>query len=102
MNKDEIMNMPAGREMDALIARHVIFDDVSGGVEDVDMETETVVVHDGGFWFDYYSTTTKGAVLVLDAMIQKGKIDDLFEYTTLWLDASPLAVCRAALMVELT
>lgn len=120
MNKDDILNMPAGREMDALIARNII------GLEES---------HEPGWWWingmmeecPDYSTDIAAAWEVVEFLLNSGYAPNLVnddngkwylsfngtqdldtvtfvtaftDVPELWCESAPLAICRAALLAE--
>ena len=130
MTRDEILNMPAGREMDALIAERVMGHEVNKNV--------TVWRTGGKTWIEpygegfttlaYYSTDIAAAWQIVELMTKNGYAPNLvnddngnwylaFDGTQdlgtvtfvtaftdipeLWCESAPLAICRAALLATL-
>jgi hypothetical protein len=112
MNKEQVLSMPAGRELDALIAEKVMERDVSfhkrGGAF-----TRSWI--DGyGCEDTFYSTDIATAWRVVDKMCKSFWIASLVADTNLWRvtfyththrktheaidESAPLAICRAALL----
>jgi hypothetical protein len=118
MTRDEILNMPAGYEMNKLIAEHIFgmrieenhglaggFYWVGNGVQFGDMRVQNV---------PDYSTDIEAAWKVVEKMVRfsitiesfpKGVLCRFFGagQTTAgdavgWADTAPLAICRAALL----
>lgn len=122
MTRDEIMNMPAGREMDALIAKVCgwVVDDLTAFSPTGSANSRTA--HGDDDWLEYYSTDCTSAWKAIEALE-----NDPDEYLTdilrisedgtkaglVWsvriralgndryifssAETAPLAICRAAL-----
>ena len=106
MTKDEIMNMPAGREMDTLIAKSIF-----GNVKKS---------WDWEFTLPSYSTDISAAWRVVEKMSDAGSIFSVFisqSYTSdgwgvtienafvrydVVAGTAPLAICRAALLAVMS
>jgi hypothetical protein len=124
MNREEILNMPAGREMDVLIADFVTHKAKPKDAELIGGEwTTNFDGDDWEFWPPYYSTDVAAAWEVLDLisgrffMIQilrwdfQGGItivlqprkghDEINPHITVWAETLPLSVCRAVLIATL-
>lgn len=104
MTREEILNMSAGREMDALVAKYVLFSDKDKGIEVVDVDYDVIVVKDAGLIdqhrIEHYSTKEDAAIEVIDELLSRGKwnraTDLLLEEIQ---DFSPASFCKAALLV---
>jgi len=113
MTKDEILNMPAGREMDALIASIFFKDsyihsvDSTNGLQrtfpffskDISAAWEVVEkLKKDGWSF----TLTQHADPLGDYVIEFWRRDNFMEdYDTIRENTAPLAICRAALLAHL-
>jgi hypothetical protein len=120
MTRDEILNMEAGREMDALVARRVML------LPNVAQEKQRVSWADGnGFHLvEHYSTAISDAWQVVEKLISNGLDNIVLKYedeftgkgVRAWYlyvgkgaywsydsysDTAPLAICRAALIATL-
>lgn len=99
MTRDEILNMPAGREMDYLIAEKVlelsILKDGTGILLPIDLQVKNYSTDIAAAWgvvekFPTMSLTFRGKYWFCDL----NQVD--FDYTQ--ADTAPLAICRAALL----
>jgi hypothetical protein len=100
MSRDEILNMPAGREMDALVATEIMgremeySTDIAAAWEVVLHEMgkggcPNLVNDDDGHWALSFDGTNN-----IPCTVQTSFIDD----PRLWCDTAPLAICKAALL----
>ena len=118
MNRKEILEMPAGREMDALIAEKVIgwrIDELTA----YSPSGSSCARHPkGDWWLNYYSTNMDAAWEIVEKFVSKGygvhvyRHGDWndkngkrywqsymdFRFPIVDADTAPLAICRAALL----
>ena len=122
MTRDEILNMPAGHELNKLVAEHIFgmrieenhglaggFYWVGNGVQFGDMRVQNV---------PDYSTDIEAAWEVVDKLVRFSITIESFSKGVLcrffsagqtaagdavgWADTAPLAICRAALLAMVT
>lgn len=123
--REEILNMPAGREMDALIATKVMGWKVDDLTATSPTGSSNSRIPHGDEWLEYYSTDMTTAWLVVEKLMHDGfiwksngneacgnliysfsfaKNDDGYEDYFQTYDSGitennlPLAICRAALL----
>lgn len=110
MTREEILNMPAGREMDALVAKFVMKVDSPHDVYKFSTDIAdawTVVEHmvnNGycpGLLFDdngHWALAFDGAQSLSIGDEPDDVSTSFFVEKNLWCDTAPLAICRAALL----
>lgn len=111
MTRDEILNMPAGREMDITVSYHVmdliahpkIYPNYSTNMDDAWKVVEhlTNKGYCPGLLFDdngHWTLALEGAqsIAVGDDTVDVSTA--FFIEKNLWCDTAPLAICRAALL----
>lgn len=100
MTRDEILNMPAGREMDSLVAKYIM--KVSDAREvfffstDIYVAWEVVKKIMSEYWFSINTPCdSRSGMWEVDFMSLRDKSP--FNYIS-YGDTAPLAICRAALL----
>jgi len=120
MNKDEILSMEAGREMDVLIEHHVFQKDVEWHPFTEGQMLPMIATDEAGVWVgvSLYSTNIEAAWSAVEEMRSKGVAftittmgsrNETMAFTIIngkhgpscWASTPPLAICRAALMATM-
>jgi hypothetical protein len=99
MTRDEIMNMPAGREMDTLVAKHVI----PGGIYTTGLPVPKFSTDISAAWqvfknkkvVDWFHDIEPQDSEIIQII---GAAEDSYSGATIITDKAPLAICRAALL----
>lgn len=123
LSREEIENMPAGREMDALIATRIIGWKIDDLTAISPTGSRNARIPHGDWWLEYYSTNIAAAWEVVEWMRENGFSFMLIEHADpngdyiieFWrrdnldepqrlscrFEEAPLAICRAALLATL-
>lgn len=116
LTREEIMHMPAGREMDALIATQVFGHEVKRDTvltTFVPFRVDTVEWSEGFTTLAHYSTDIEAAWEVIEELTRDHYDFDVWSETdSIWCEifkgvsatanakTAPLAICRAALLLK--
>jgi len=111
MTRDEILNIPSGRELDVLVAKQIFGFGVMVWINHPDIDPKVVTPDEIDLL--HYSTDIAAAWEVVNHFVSRRKrpkidrvaenewrvqLDDFDENAVAYSSSAPLAICRAALL----